>query len=140
LLFRTNNTIKLNKGVDIMKTNKLNWLNIGKGYESIRLILNKKKVEAMGFNKLDNNEVLIEYDIENKVITIRPTKSVDTSVVNMSTIILSMKGEFSLEDVLVKVSKINTNLANKEEIQNRLNALLELGMLEINSKGYKIIK
>nr|DAM61833.1 MAG TPA: hypothetical protein [Ackermannviridae sp.]DAW82315.1 MAG TPA: hypothetical protein [Bacteriophage sp.] len=123
-----------------MKTNKLNWLNIGKGYESIRLILNKKKVEAMGFNKLDNNEVLIEYDIENKVITIRPTKSVDTSVVNMSTIILSMKGEFSLEDVLVKVSKINTNLANKEEIQNRLNALLELGMLEINSKGYKIIK
>jgi len=140
LLFRTNNTIKLNKGVDIMKTNKLNWLNIGKGYESIRLILNKKKVEAMGFNKLDNNEVLIEYDIENKVITIRPTKSIDTSVVNISTIILSMKGEFSLEDVLVKVSKINTNLANKEEIQNRLNALLELGMLEINSKGYKIIK
>lgn len=123
-----------------MKTNKLNWLNIGKGYESIRLILNKKKVEAMGFNKLDNNEVLIEYDIENKVITIRPTKSVDTSVVNISTIILSMKEEFSLEDVLVKVSKINTNLANKEEIQNRLNALLELGMLEINSKGYKIIK
>jgi len=123
-----------------MKTNKLNWLNIGKGYESIRLILNKKKVEAMGFNKLDNNEVLIEYDIENKVITIRPTKSIDTSVVNISTIILSMKGEFSLEDVLVKVSKINTNLANKEEIQNRLNALLELGMLEINSKGYKIIK
>jgi hypothetical protein len=123
-----------------MKTNKLNWLNIGKGYESIRLILNKKKVEAMGFDKLNNNEVLIEYDIENKVITIRPTKSVDTSVVNMSTIILSMKGEFSLEDVLVKVSKINTNLANKEEIQNRLNALLELGMLEINSKGYKIIK
>lgn len=94
----------------------------------------------MGFNKLDNNEVLIEYDIENKVITIRPTKSIDTSVVNISTIILSMKGEFSLEDVLVKVSKINTNLANKEEIQNRLNALLELGMLEINSKGYKIIK
>lgn len=123
-----------------MRTNKLNWLNIGKGYESIRLILNKKKVEAMGFNKVDNNEVLIEYDIENKVITIRPTKSVDTSVVNISTIILSMKGEFSLEDVLVKVSKINTNLANKEEIQNRLNALLELGMLEINSKGYKIIK
>lgn len=123
-----------------MKTNKLNWLNIGKGYESIRLILNKKKVEAMGFDKLDNNEVLIEYDIENKVITIRPTKSIDTSVVNISTIILSMKGEFSLEDVLVKVSKINTNLANKEEIQNRLNALLELGMLEINSKGYKIIK
>lgn len=123
-----------------MKTNKLNWLNIGKGYESIRLILNKKKVEAMGFNKLNNNEVLIEYDIENKVITIRPTKSIDTSVVNISTIILSMKGEFSLEDVLVKVSKINTNLANKEEIQNRLNALLELGMLEINSKGYKIIK
>lgn len=123
-----------------MKTNKLNWLNIGKGYESIRLILNKKKVEAMGFNKLDNNEVLIEYDIENKVITIRPTKSIDTSVVNISTIILSMKGEFSLEDVLVKVSKINTNLANKEEIQNRLNAPLELGMLEINSKGYKIIK
>lgn len=123
-----------------MKTNKLNWLNIGKGYESIRLILNKKKVEAMGFNKLDNNEVLIEYDIENKVITIRPTKSIDTSVVNLSTIILSMKEEFSLEDVLVKVSKINTNLANKEEIQNRLNALLELGMLEINSKGYKIIK
>lgn len=123
-----------------MKTNKLNWLNIGKGYESIRLILNKKKVEAMGFNKLDNNEVLIEYDIENKVITIRPTKSIDTSVVNISTIILSMKGEFSLEDVLVKVSKINTNLANKEEIQNRLNALFELGMLEINSKGYKIIK
>jgi hypothetical protein len=123
-----------------MRTNKLNWLNIGKGYESIRLILNKKKVEAMGFNKVDNNEVLIEYDIENKVITIRPIKSVDTSVVNMSTIILSMKGEFSLEDVLVKVSKINTNLANKEEIQNRLNALLELGMLEINSKGYKIIK
>lgn len=123
-----------------MKTNKLNWLNIGKGYESIRLILNKKKVEAMGFNKLDNNEVLIEYDIENKVITIRPTKSIDTSVVNISTIILSMKEEFSLEDVLVKVSKINTNLANKEEIQNRLNALLELGMLEINSKGYKIIK
>lgn len=123
-----------------MKTNKLNWLNIGKGYESIRLILNKKKVEAMGFNKLDNNEVLIEYDIENKVITIRPTKSIDTSVVNISTIILSMKGEFSLEDVLVKVSKINVNLANKEEIQNRLNALLELGMLEINSKGYKIIK
>lgn len=98
----------------------------------------------MGFNKLDNNEVLIEYDIENKVITIRPTKSIDTSVVNLSTIILSMKEEFSLEDVLVKVSKINTNLANKlankEEIQNRLNALLELGMLEINSKGYKIIK
>lgn len=123
-----------------MKTNKLNWLNIGKGYESIRLILNKKKVEAMGFNKLNNNEVLIEYDIENKVITIRPTKSIDTSVVNISTIILSMKEEFSLEDVLVKVSKINTNLANKEEIQNRLNALLELGMLEINSKGYKIIK
>lgn len=123
-----------------MRTNKLNWLNTGKGYESIRLILNKKKVEAMGFNKVDNNEVLIEYDIENKVITIRPTKSVDTSVVNISTIILSMKGEFSLEDVLVKVSKINTNLANKEEIQNRLNALLELGMLEINSKGYKIIK
>lgn len=123
-----------------MRTNKLNWLNIGKGYESIRLILNKKKVEAMGFNKLNNNEVLIEYDIENKVITIRPTKSIDTSVVNISTIILSMKGEFSLEDVLVKVSKINTNLANKEEIQNRLNALLELGMLEINSKGYKIIK
>lgn len=123
-----------------MRTNKLNWLNIGKGYESIRLILNKKKVEAMGFNKLDNNEVLIEYDIENKVITIRPTKSIDTSVVNISTIILSMKGEFSLEDVLVKVSKINTNLTNKEEIQNRLNALLELGMLEINSKGYKIIK
>lgn len=123
-----------------MKTNKLNWLNIGKGYESIRLILNKKKVEAMGFNKLDNNEVLIEYDIENKVITIRPTKSIDTSVVNISTIILSMKEEFSLEDVLVKISKINTNLANKEEIQNRLNALLELGMLEINSKGYKIIK
>lgn len=123
-----------------MRTNKLNWLNIGKGYESIRLILNKKKVEAMGFNKLDNNEVLIEYDIENKVITIRPTKAIDTSVVNISTIILSMKGEFSLEDVLVKVSKINTNLANKEEIQNRLNALLELGMLEINSKGYKIVK
>lgn len=123
-----------------MKTNKLNWLNIGKGYESIRLILNKKKVEAMGFNKLNNNEVLIEYDIENKVITIRPTKSVDTNVVNISTIILSMKGEFSLEDVLVKVSKINVNLANKEEIQNRLNALLELGMLELNSKGYKIIK
>lgn len=123
-----------------MRTNKLNWLNIGKGYESIRLILNKKKVEAMGFNKLDNNEVLIEYDIENKVITIRPTKSIDTNVVNISTIILSMKGEFSLEDVLVKVSKINVNLANKEEIQNRLNALLELGMLEINSKGYKIIK
>lgn len=123
-----------------MRTNKLNWLNIGKGYESIRLILNKKKVEAMGFNKLDNNEVLIEYDIENKVITIRPTKSINTSVVNISTIILSMKGEFSLEDVLVKVSKINTNLANKEEIQNRLNALLELGMLEINSKGYKIVK
>lgn len=123
-----------------MRTNKLNWLNIGKGYESIRLILNKKKVEAMGFDKLNNNEVLIEYDIENKVITIRPTKSIDTSVVNISTIILSMKGEFSLEDVLVKVSKINTNLANKEEIQNRLNALLELGMLEINSKGYKIVK
>lgn len=123
-----------------MRTNKLNWLNIGKGYESIRLILNKKKVEAMGFNKLDNNEVLIEYDIENKVITIRPTKAIDTSIVNISTIILSMKGEFSLEDVLVKVSKINTNLANKEEIQNRLNALLELGMLEINSKGYKIVK
>lgn len=123
-----------------MRTNKLNWLNIGKGYESIRLILNKKKVEAMGFNKVDNNEVLIEYDIENKVITIRPTKSVDTNVVNISTIILSMKGEFSLEDVLVKISKINTHLANKEEIQNRLNALLELGMLEINSKGYKIIK
>ena len=123
-----------------MKTNKLNWLNIGKGYESIRLILNKKKVEAMGFNKLNNNEVLIEYDIENKVITIRPTKSIDTSVVNISTIILSMKEEFSLEDVLVKVSKINTNLVNKEEIQNRINALLELGMLEINSKGYKIIK
>ena len=123
-----------------MKTNKLNWLNIGKGYESIRLIFNKKKVEAMGFDKLNNNEVLIEYDIENKVITIRPTKSIDTNVVNISTIILSMKGEFSLEDVLVKVSKINVNLANKEEIQNRLNALLELGMLEINSKGYKIIK
>lgn len=123
-----------------MRTNKLNWLNIGKGYESIRLILNKKKVEAMGFDKLNNNEVLIEYDIENKVITIRPTKAIDTSVVNISTIILSMKGEFSLEDVLVKVSKINTNLANKEEIQNRLNALLELGMLEINSKGYKIVK
>nr|DAP06215.1 MAG TPA: hypothetical protein [Ackermannviridae sp.] len=123
-----------------MRTNKLNWLNIGKGYESIRLILNKKKVEAMGFDKFNNNEVLIEYDIENKVITIRPTKSIDTSVVNLSTIILSMKEEFSLEDVLVKVSKINTNLANKEEIQNRLNALLELGMLEINSKGYKIIK
>lgn len=123
-----------------MRTNKLNWLNIGKGYESIRLILNKKKVEAMGFDKLNNNEVLIEYDIENKVITIRPTKAIDTSVVNISTIILSMKGEFSLEDVLVKVSKINTNLANKEEIQNRLNALLELGMLEINSKGYRIVK
>lgn len=123
-----------------MKTNKLNWLNIGKGYESIRLILNKKKVEAMGFDKLNNNEVLIEYDIENKVITIRPTKSIDTNVVNISTIILSMKGEFSLEDVLVKVSKINVNLANKEEIQNRLNALLELGMLELNSKGYKIVK
>lgn len=123
-----------------MKTNKLNWLNIGKGYESIRLILNKKKVEAMGFDKLNNNEVLIEYDIENKVITIRPTKSIDTNIVNISTIILSMKGEFSLEDVLVKVSKINVNLANKEEIQNRLNALLELGMLELNSKGYKIIK
>ncbi len=123
-----------------MRTNKLNWLNIGKGYESIRLILNKKKVEAMGFDKLNNNEVLIEYDIENKVITIRPTKAIDTSVVNISTIILSIKGEFSLEDVLVKVSKINTNLANKEEIQNRLNALLELGMLEINSKGYKIVK
>lgn len=123
-----------------MRTNKLNWLNIGKGYESIRLILNKKKVEAMGFDKLNNNEVLIEYDIENKVITIRPTKAIDTSVVNISTIILSMKAEFSLEDVLVKVSKINTNLANKEEIQNRLNALLELGMLEINSKGYRIVK
>lgn len=123
-----------------MKTNKLNWLNIGKGYESIRLILNKKKVEAMGFNKLNNNEVLIEYDIENKVITIRPTKAIDTSIVNISTIILSMKGEFSLEDVLVKVSKINNNLANREDIQNRLNALLELGMLEINSKGYRIVK
>ena len=113
-----------------MKTNKLNWLNIGKGYESIRLILNKKKVEAMGFNKVDNNEVTVEYDIENQTITIKPSKKIiKQNKSNIASLILSMKGNFTLEDVIKKVKSENTNY-NVKEIKEKLNTLCEYGLIE----------
>lgn len=112
-----------------MKTNKLNWLNIGKGYESIRLILNKKKVEAMGFDKVDNNEVIVNYDIENQIITIKPSKKiVKQNKSNIASLILSMKGNFTLEDIIEKVKFENTNY-NVKEIKEKLNTLCEYDLI-----------
>lgn len=112
-----------------MKVSKLNWLNIGRGYESIRLILNKKKVEAMGYDKEKNNEVIIDYDIENQIITIKPSKKiVKQNKSNIASLILSMKGNFTLEDIIEKVKFENTNY-NVKEIKEKLNTLCEYDLI-----------
>lgn len=113
-----------------MKTNKLNWLNIGKGYESIRLILNKKKVEAMGYNKENNNEVVIDYDIENQIIIIKPFKPQNKQSKNIVVgAILDMKGKFSVTDIINKVSKLDNKLADSKDIEIKLEQLTELGLI-----------
>ena len=113
-----------------MKTNKLNWLNIGKGYESIRLILNKKKVEAMGYNKENNNEVVIDYDIENQIIIIKPFKPQKKQVKNIVVdAILAMKGDFSVTDIMNKVSKLDNKLTDSKDIEIKLEQLTELGLI-----------
>nr|DAX66591.1 MAG TPA: hypothetical protein [Bacteriophage sp.] len=113
-----------------MKVSKLNWLNIGRGYESIRLILNKKKVEAMGYDKEINNEVIIEYDIENQTIIIKPFKPQKKQAKNIVvSAILEMKGDFSVTDIMNKVSKLDSKLANNKDIEIKLEQLTELGLI-----------
>ena len=113
-----------------MKVSKLNWLNIGRGYESIRLILNKKKVEAMGYDKEKNNEVIIDYDIENQTIIIKPFKPQKKQFKNMIvSAILDMKGDFSVTDIMNKVSKLDNKLANSKDIEIKLEQLTELGLI-----------
>lgn len=113
-----------------MKVSKLNWLNIGRGYESIRLILNKKKVEAMGYDKEKNNEVVIDYDIENQTITIKPFKSQNKQSKNIVVgAILDMKGNFNVTDIMNKVSKLDNKLADSKDIEIKLEQLTELGLI-----------
>lgn len=113
-----------------MKVSKLNWLNIGRGYESIRLILNKKKVEAMGYDKENNNEVVIDYDIENQTITIKPFKSQNKQSKNIVVgAILDMKGNFNVTDIRNKVSKLDNKLADSKDIEIKLEQLTELGLI-----------
>jgi hypothetical protein len=113
-----------------MKVSKLNWLNIGRGYESIRLILNKKKVEAMGYDKEKNNEVIIDYDIENQTIIIKPFKPQKKQAKNIVVgAILDMKGDFSVTDIMNKVSKLDNKLANSKDIEIKLEQLTELGLI-----------
>ncbi len=113
-----------------MKVSKLNWLNIGRGYESIRLILNKKKVEAMGYDKEINNGVIIEYDKENKTIIIKPFKPQKKQAKNIVvSAILEMKGDFSVTDIMNKVSKLDSKLANNKDIEIKLEQLTELGLI-----------
>ena len=113
-----------------MRVSKLNWLNIGRGYESIRLILNKKKVEAMGYDKEKNNEVIIDYDIENQTITIKPFKPQKKQFKNMIvSAILDMKGDFSVTDIMNKVSKLDNKLADSKDIEIKLEQLTELGLI-----------
>jgi hypothetical protein len=113
-----------------MRVSKLNWLNIGRGYESIRLILNKKKVEAMGYDKENNNEVVIDYDIENQTITIKPFKSQNKQSKNIVVgAILDMKGNFNVTDIRNKVSKLDNKLADSKDIEIKLEQLTELGLI-----------
>lgn len=113
-----------------MKVSKLNWLNIGRGYESIRLILNKKKVEAMGYDKEKNNEVVIDYDIENQTIIIKPFKPQKKQAKNIVvSAILDMKGDFSVTDIVNKVSKLDNKLADSKDIEIKLEQLTELGLI-----------
>lgn len=113
-----------------MRVSKLNWLNIGRGYESIRLILNKKKVEAMGYDKENNNEVVIDYDIENQTITIKPFKSQNKQSKNIVVgAILDMKGNFNVTDIMNKVSKLDNKLADSKDIEIKLEQLTELGLI-----------
>lgn len=113
-----------------MRVSKLNWLNIGRDYESIRLILNKKKVEAMGYDKEKNNEVIIDYDIENQTITIKPFKSQKKQAKNIVVgAILDMKGDFSITDIMNKVSKLDNKLADSKDIEIKLEQLTELGLI-----------
>lgn len=113
-----------------MRVSKLNWLNIGRGYESIRLILNKKKVEAMGYDKEKNNEVIIDYDIENQTITIKPFKPQKKQAKNIVVdAILDMKGDFSITDIMNKVSKLDNKLADSKDIEIKLEQLTELGLI-----------
>ncbi len=113
-----------------MKVSKLNWLNIGRGYESIRLILNKKKVEAMGYDRDKNNEVVIDYDIENQTIIIKPFKPQKKQVKNIVvSAILDMKGDFSVTDIVNKVSKLDNKLADSKDIEIKLEQLTELGLI-----------
>ena len=113
-----------------MKVSKLNWLNIGRGYESIRLILNKKKVEAMGYDKENNNEVVIDYDIENQSITIKPFKPQNKQSKNIVVgAILDMKGNFRVTDIINKVSKLYNKLADSKDIEIKLEQLTELGLI-----------
>ena len=113
-----------------MKVSKLNWLNIGRGYGSIRLILNKKKVEAMGYDKENNNEVVIDYDIENQTITIKPFKPQNKQSKNIVVgAILDMKGNFSVTDIINKVSKLDNKLADSKDIEIKLEQLTELGLI-----------
>lgn len=107
-----------------MKVSKLNWLNIGRGYESIRLILNKKKVEAMGYDRDKNNEVVIDYDIKNQTITIKPFKPIKYKTPNIiASVILNMKGNFVLEDVVREVKKLDENAVNIKEIKEKLDRI-----------------
>ena len=113
-----------------MRVSKLNWLNIGRGYESIRLILNKKKVEAMGYDKENNNEVVIDYDIENQTIIIKPFKSQNKQSKNIVVgAILDMKGNFNVTDIMNKVSKLDNKLADSKDIEIKLEQLTELGLI-----------
>ena len=120
-----------------MRVSKLNWLNIGRGYESIRLILNKKKVEAMGYDKENNNEVVIDYDIENQTITIKPFKPQKKKSKNMIvSAILDMNGNFSVTDIINKVSKLDNKLADSKDIEIKLEQLTELGLIGKNDLCY----
>ena len=120
-----------------MKVSKLNWLNIGRGYESIRLILNKKKVEAMGYDKENNNEVVIDYDIETQTITIKPFKPQNKQSKNIVVgAILDMKGNFSVTDIINKVSKLDNKLADSKDIEIKLEQLTELGLIGKNDLCY----
>ncbi|QBJ04160.1 hypothetical protein [Fusobacterium phage Fnu1] len=113
-----------------MKVSKLNWLNIGRGYESIRLILNKKKVEAMGYDRDKNNEVVIDYDIENQTITIKPFKPTKYKTPNIiASVILNMKGNFVLEDVVREVKRLDENAVNIKEIKEKLEVMNEYGLI-----------
>lgn len=120
-----------------MKVSKLNWLNIGRGYESIRLILNKKKVEAMGYDKEKNNEVVVDYDIENQTIIIKPFKPQKKQAKNIVvSAILDMKGDFSVTDIVNKVSKLDNKLADSKDIEIKLEQLTELGLIGKSELSY----